>query len=67
MFKSRTLEYRKLYPMSIFIYGKESYVKIGNSHAVNTRTGKDFIPALYDKVKVIGKANAQVPRQWWDK
>lgn len=38
----------------VFVDGKNRYIKIGDSHSINQKTGLDFIPRLQDKFLVIG-------------
>ena len=55
MNRFKIITYKVMDQGSIFVANGRKYVKVGNSHAIDLDTYEDFIPALSDKFKVIGK------------
>lgn len=58
MKKTVRMMFKDIQPMAIFSYHGRNYIKIGNSHSVGCRDGKDHIFSLKDRVEVRGRARA---------
>lgn len=58
--KSRVVPYRELRDLYYFKMNGRVFLKMGNSHAIDQRTGKDAILHLNDKVVPLYKAAADV-------